>query len=80
MGVSHSGSDVAASFGTKLADHVSKEMTAAAEPVLQAALADIERAMRMRLAAVVCAMVETRYTVANDGRQIVITVNLRDLT
>ena len=53
---------------------INKEMQEAAEPVLQKALAEIERQMRERMAAMLIAHIQSEFSVRTMGRDLQITV------
>lgn len=53
---------------------INKEMQEAAEPVLQKALAEIERQMRERMAAMLIAHIKSEFSVRIMGNELQITV------
>lgn len=53
---------------------LSKEMQAAAEPLVKSAMADIEKAMRLRLAEMLVSMVRGEVDLYRDGRDLTIRV------
>lgn len=53
------------------------EMTAAAEPIIQAALVEIEKAMRARLAHSLVTLIDSRMSLMTNGEQLTIVVDRR---
>jgi hypothetical protein len=60
----------------RLADVIRKELTAAAEPLIQSALKTAEAEMRRRLAAVLVGQIESSYDLVQNGQLLTIRVRL----
>ena len=63
-------------FVAQIRDELNQQMIEAAEPVIQEALADIEKKMRQKVAATVVGMVEHSYRVDVSGGDLRITVKV----
>ena len=57
-----------------LKEQMNKEMLEAAEPIIQQAVKNAEKEMRFRLSAMIVSLVENRFDVFRDGRDICIKV------
>jgi len=64
------------SFSQALAERLREEMLTTAEPLVEAAVADIAEQMRKRLAACLVGLIESSYSMERMGTELRITVRL----